>query len=58
LRELREACAAFDMDRADKTMAQLESFHYERGGEIVAWLREQIDMMNFEKISRGEWPSE
>ncbi|MDR2892029.1 MAG: cache domain-containing protein [Deltaproteobacteria bacterium] len=55
LHELRDACAAFDMDRVDKVMALFEEFQYERGGELIVWLREQIDMMNFEKISKGEW---
>jgi CheY-like chemotaxis protein len=57
LEELREACAAFDMDRVDRAMAQLESFRYEHGGKLVAWLREQVNNMTFEEISSGEWPS-
>ncbi len=42
LQALREACGTFDMDRVDAAMEQLESFRYERGGELVAWLREQV----------------
>ncbi len=58
LEELRKACEAFDMDRVDETMAQLESFRYEKGGKLVVWLRERISDMTFEEISRGEWPTE
>ncbi len=58
LAELRSACEAFDMDRVDETMARLESFRYEKGGKLVAWLRERISDMTFERISHGEWPTE
>ncbi len=57
LNELREACAAFDMDRVDKAMELLENRRYEHGGELVTWLREQVNNMAFEAISEGEWPS-
>ncbi len=58
LQELRDACGAFDMNRVDTAMEQLDSFKYERGGELVTWLREQVNNMDFEIISAGEWPSE
>jgi CheY-like chemotaxis protein len=58
LQELREACELFDMDKVDNIMAQLESFKYENGGKMVAWLREQINNMTFENIYSEEWPSE
>ncbi len=58
LAELRAACGAFAMDRVDGAMESLESFRYERGGELVAWLRAQVDAMEFEEIASGEWPAE
>jgi CheY-like chemotaxis protein len=58
LAELRAACGAFEMDRVDSAMDSLESFRYEQGGNLVAWLRERVDAMEFEEISSGEWPSE
>ena len=58
LLELRDACRNYEMDKADETMAQLEAFEYESNTELVAWLREQINNMAFEKISDGEWPAE
>jgi uncharacterized protein YicC (UPF0701 family) len=51
LAELRDACKAFDMDRVDAAMAQLESSRYERGEELVRWLREKVDAMEFEEIA-------
>ncbi len=57
LKELRAACAAFDMDRVDTAMERLELFRYKRGEKLVAWLREQVDNMAFEEIFSGEWPA-
>ncbi len=50
LEELRGACEAFDMDRVDAAMEQLEAKRYESGEELVAWLREQVNNMIFEEI--------
>ncbi len=51
LQELKEACQAFEMDRVDAAMAELESFRYRNGEKLVLWLREQVDNMTFEEIS-------
>jgi CheY-like chemotaxis protein len=51
LEELRAACASFEMDRVDSAMERLEAFRYERGGELIAWLREKVDSMEFEEIA-------
>ncbi len=51
LQELYAACKAFDMDRVDAAMELLEANTYERGGEIIAWLREKVDAMEFEEIA-------
>ena len=56
LRELSKACSEYDADRVDKAMSQLESFKYESGTELVAWLRGKVDDMNYEEISNGNWP--
>jgi hypothetical protein len=39
------------MDSVDAAMERLEAFRYERGGELVAWLREKVDGMEFEEIA-------
>ncbi|HBU11441.1 MAG TPA: hypothetical protein DEB31_01520, partial [Clostridiales bacterium] len=54
LAELRAACEAFDMDGVDKAMTRLASFRYEKGEELVAWLRDQINDMAFEQIGGAD----
>jgi len=56
LRELREACGEYDVGKVDRVMSQLESFEYADGAELIAWLRAQLDDMNFDEISNDEWP--
>ena len=56
LRELREACGKYDAGMVDTIMAQLESFEYDSGAELMAWLREQADDMNYDTIANGKWP--
>jgi signal transduction histidine kinase/CheY-like chemotaxis protein len=51
LRRLREACAAYDMDGADKAMAELERFSYERRADEIVWLRERVDEADFTRIA-------
>jgi len=58
LRELREACGKYDANMVDKVMSQLESFEYESGAELIAWLRNQVEEMNYEVISGDDWPLE
>ncbi len=58
LAQLREACRSYEMDRVDSAMELLCSFSYEKGEELVAWLRRQIDGMNFETITSGDWPAD
>jgi CheY-like chemotaxis protein len=50
LGRLRDACARYDMDGVDKAMEELEGFGYERGAELVAWLRERVDGMDLPQI--------
>jgi hypothetical protein len=48
--KLIEACKDFDMDSADEAMAELEEYRYESDNNLVVWLRECIDKMQFEDI--------
>ncbi|MDR2744628.1 MAG: response regulator [Desulfovibrio sp.] len=50
LDRLREACLKYDMDGVDKAMTELESFTYDQQPELVAWLRERVDLMEFPQI--------
>jgi CheY-like chemotaxis protein len=51
LSALLEACKSFDIDEVDKAMEELESYEYESRGELVEWLRSQINVMGFKEIS-------
>ncbi|MDR2943399.1 MAG: transporter substrate-binding domain-containing protein [Treponema sp.] len=44
LARLRQSCEKFDMSNIDKTMAELESYDYEEGGDLVKWLKERIEI--------------
>ena len=55
LDELRRACGNYEMGKIKKLMKQLESFTYRSGEKMVAWLREQVDDVNFEEIYSGKW---
>ncbi|MDR0464300.1 MAG: response regulator [Treponema sp.] len=48
--KLMAACDGYDMDGADKAMAELESYHYESDNDLIEWLRHNIDRAGFEQI--------
>jgi len=49
---LREACLHYEMDNVDRALDALESFDYKSGSELVAWLRENAEQMNFDEIGK------
>jgi len=50
LKKLITACDAYDMDEVDAAMEELNGFHYEADDGLVGWLKENVDLMNFEEI--------
>ena len=58
IEELREACGEYDINRVDQAMLQLESFAYESGAQLVTWLRQQVDEMNFDEIYNNLYSAE
>ena len=50
LSKLRAACEGYDMDGVDAAMEEIESSRYESDNGLAAWLRENVDMMNFQQI--------
>ena len=52
LSRLLAACGNYDMDGVDAAMAEIESSEYISGGELVLWLRENVDRMNFKQITK------
>ena len=50
LTDLLTACENYDMDGVDAAMTTIESHEYEYDDGLIAWLRENIEKMNFEQI--------
>jgi len=48
--DLITACKNYDMDGADAAMAQIDTYDYEYGSSLAAWLRKNVSQMNFEQI--------
>ena len=48
--KLINACNDFDMDGADEAMAELEKYKYETDNDLISWLRDAVDMMQFKEI--------
>jgi hypothetical protein len=50
LAEFLEACKQFKSTRMEEILGKLEAFEYESGGELVQWLREQTDNLEYDAI--------
>jgi len=51
LKRLKQSCDNFNMKGIDEAIAELESTDYEEGGELVAWLREKIDISEIKEVA-------
>ena len=51
LREILSASRGFDMDAIEKSVKELERHQYESGGELVDWLKEQVDNLEYDAIA-------
>jgi PAS domain S-box-containing protein len=49
--KILEACGSFDVDLMESAMEELESHEYETGAELVTWLREQLDNLEYDAIA-------
>ena len=47
---LADACRHYRANTMEEILAKLEACRYETGGELVAWLREQADNLEYEAI--------
>jgi CheY-like chemotaxis protein len=52
LRKLSEATAAFNSNETEEVLGELEQYRYERGEELVRWLREQAENFDYEAIHK------
>jgi signal transduction histidine kinase/CheY-like chemotaxis protein len=50
LRELAEACKHYKANTMEEILEKLESLQYESGGELIHWLREQMDNLEYDAI--------
>ena len=50
LSRLKKCCEAYDMSGIDKAIEELECSSYDTGADLVAWLREKIDIMEVDEI--------
>jgi signal transduction histidine kinase/FixJ family two-component response regulator len=50
LAQLKEACKNYRMDDIDRIMRELEKYGYETQRDLVPWLRERIDLLDFQII--------
>ena len=50
LDRLRDACVQHEMDTVDSIIAELVSFEYESGDDLVAWLRDNAEQMNYTEM--------
>jgi hypothetical protein len=51
LKKILAACGSFDMDAMEKCVSELERHSYESKGELVPWLREQMDNLEYDAIA-------
>jgi CheY-like chemotaxis protein len=50
LDRLLKACKDYDMAAMEEALAGLEAHTYKTGGELVSWLRKQVDNVEYEAI--------
>jgi hypothetical protein len=50
LKKILIACENYDMDGVDAAMEEFEAYEYESDNELAAWLRENVDQVNFAQI--------
>jgi CheY-like chemotaxis protein len=51
LERLRQSCESFDMSGIDQAMSELESADYEEGADLMAWLKEKIDISEIAEVA-------
>jgi len=52
LRELADACKRYKANIMEEILDKLEMYRYESGGDLVQWLREQMDNLEYDVIQK------
>jgi len=50
LAAMLEASRDFDVERMQESLKELEKFEYEKGGDLVVWLGEQVTAFSYDRI--------
>jgi signal transduction histidine kinase/CheY-like chemotaxis protein len=50
LAEMKEACERYKISLMEEVLRKLESHEYETGGELIVWLRKQVDNLEYDAI--------
>jgi signal transduction histidine kinase/CheY-like chemotaxis protein len=50
LRDIAEACKHYKVNDMEEMLGKLEAYEYESGGDLVSWLREQVDNLEYDVI--------
>jgi PAS domain S-box-containing protein len=45
------ACLDYDIDEMQQVLEEMEGYRYESGGELIAWLREQLANFAYDELS-------
>jgi signal transduction histidine kinase/CheY-like chemotaxis protein len=51
LLKIKDAADSFDADIMEETLSELENYEYDSGQELVAWLREEVDNLEYDLIA-------
>jgi hypothetical protein len=51
LKRLLDNCRRYDMSGMEEVMSEVEKFDYDSGGELVRWLREKLDNLEYGEIA-------
>jgi hypothetical protein len=52
LERLRQSCESYDIEGIDAAMTELESYDYEEGADLVAWIREKVDISKMGDVAK------
>ena len=50
LDRLKDACSRYEMNSVDEILEELDAYDYESDGDLIVWLRENVDLTNFDEI--------
>jgi PAS domain S-box-containing protein len=51
LASLRQSCEKFNMSGIDKAMSELEKYDYDEGADLIAWLKEKINISEITEVA-------